>query len=514
MNKIYKGDNLEILRTLPDESIDLIYIDPPFNTGKKQKRTSIRTIRDENGDRKGFQGNTYKTIEVSTQSYDDSFDNDLNGRLNKEKLLAYQMLAPHSEIEYLELFLRPRLLEAHRLLKDFGSLYFHIDPREVHYSKILLDNIFGRENFINEIIWAYDFGGRSRSRWPAKHDNILFYVKDREKYIFNQNAVDRIEYMAPGLVGPEKAKRGKVPTDTWWWSNLRQSDTWWMSIVGTNSKERTGYPTQKPVQLINRIIKASTLPGVTVLDFFAGSGTTGESCLRNNRNFILIDNNDSSLQTMAKRFSKVPNIEWEGFDPSPLQIEESELARFLKNPDDNILKSNKKPNEDFQFLASRASDLQEGIEEKYDLWKKSPFEWIIQLPARTKGKVARQLLLKWFSAKGLNVQKGTETSETLQIGQDEYALKFSTLWTTHIYKFQQIKENGPDKIICFGLSPLQVHCWIIDKSLAIENGNPQHKGSGNSEYWISVDPEDIPDWINKFGGTLEQATRLLNSRLE
>ncbi len=284
--QIYYGDNLPVLKQLKDASIDLIYIDPPFNTGKKQSRTQIKTVRSENGDRRGFKGNTYETVEIGTKEYDDDFGE-----------------------SFIEEFLKPRLEEAYRLLAPHGSLYFHIDYREVHYCKILLDKIFGRECFINEIIWAYDFGGKAKTRWPAKHDNILFYVKDSSRYVFNSQSIDREPYMAPGLVGPEKAERGKLPTDTWW-----------HTIVGTNSKERTGYPTQKPLGVINRIIQASSLPGQTVLDFFAGSGTVGESCLNLGRKFILIDNNPVALEVMAKRFPKSSGIEWINFDPSPFQL--------------------------------------------------------------------------------------------------------------------------------------------------------------------------------------------------
>jgi site-specific DNA-methyltransferase (adenine-specific) len=278
-NKIFYGDNLPILKELPDTSINLIYIDPPFNTGKQQTRKQIKTIRSEKGDRTGFQGNRYDTISIGKQGYLDSFD------------------------DYLA-FLEPRLREAHRILKSNGSLFFHIDYREVHYCKVLLDQIFGRECFLNEIIWAYDYGARTRKKWPPKHDNILWYAKDPANYIFNYESIERIPYMAPGLVGEEKAKRGKLPTDTWW-----------HTIVGTNSKEKTGYPTQKPLGVIRRIIQASSNPSDTVLDFFAGSGTIGAACLEMGRNFILIDNNIQSIQTMAKRFENQNKIEWIGFSP-------------------------------------------------------------------------------------------------------------------------------------------------------------------------------------------------------
>ena len=293
MNRIYFGDNLPILNSLSDESIDLIYIDPPFNTGKTQKHTRIKTVKSKNGSRKGFQGNTYETIEMGTKSYQDSFDFLDRDSVRTDLEKAYQTLAPEGSLYYIETFLKPRLKEAYRLLNPHGSLYFHIDYREVHYCKILLDEIFGRESFLNEIIWAYDYGGRARSKWPAKHDNILFYVKNPKSYIFNVGEIDREPYMAPGLVGPEKANTATPPTEVWWpgyvgakiteipnKSSIRgQQATWWQTIVPTNSKERMGYPTQKPRKLLDRIITASSMKGGIVLDFFAGSGTVGESCL-------------------------------------------------------------------------------------------------------------------------------------------------------------------------------------------------------------------------------------------
>jgi site-specific DNA-methyltransferase (adenine-specific) len=280
IRRILFGDNLPLLKAIKDESIDLIYIDPPFNTGHAQARTQIRTVRSQHGDRTGYMGQRYETIKLQSRAYQDSFD------------------------DYLA-FLEPRLLEAHRVLKSTGSLYFHIDFREVHYCKILLDQIFGRECFLNEIIWAYDYGGRTKKKWPPKHDNILWYARDPGNYIFNSDAVDRIPYMAPGLVGEEKASRGKLPTDTWW-----------HTIVPTNSKEKMGYPTQKPLGILRRIIQASSNPGDLVLDFFAGSGTTASACLELGRQFIMMDDNIQAMQVMAKRFSAQKNIEWVGYDPN------------------------------------------------------------------------------------------------------------------------------------------------------------------------------------------------------
>ena len=267
MLHIHFGDNLEVLRSLPDAAFALIYIDPPFNTGKVQARTRLKTVRDDAGDRTGFQGQRYRSIKLGRKSYADIFS------------------------DYLA-FLEPRLNEAHRLLSPDGSLFFHIDYREVHYCKVLLDQIFGRESFINEIIWAYDYGARATRRWSPKHDNILWYAKNPKNYTYNYDAIDRIPYMAPGLVGPEKAARGKTPTDTWW-----------HTIVSPNGKEKTGYPTQKPLAILSRIIRVHSNPGDAVLDFFAGSGTTGEAALRLGRRATLVDNNPQAIKVMARRLA-------------------------------------------------------------------------------------------------------------------------------------------------------------------------------------------------------------------
>lgn len=281
MRRIVFGDNLSVLRDLPDASVPLIYIDPPFNTGRAQTRTQLRTARDDAGDRVGFKGARYATTVLGTRAFDDAFD------------------------DYLA-FLEPRLSEAYRVLAPNGSFYLHLDYREVHYCKVLLDHIFGRECLLNEIIWAYDYGARTQRRWPAKHDNILLYVKNPNDYIFNAQDVDREPYMAPGLVGSEKAARGKLPTDVWW-----------HTIVSPNGKEKTGYPTQKPVGVLRRIITASSNPGDLVLDFFAGSGTTGAAAAELGRDFLLVDNNEEAVATMARRFARLPDVEFVGFDLTP-----------------------------------------------------------------------------------------------------------------------------------------------------------------------------------------------------
>ena len=264
-NWVLHADNADVLPQLPDSTFRLIYIDPPFNSGKVQRRQELSTVRSDDGDRVGFGGRRYRTVSLGATSYADIFDD----------YLAY---------------IGPRLEHAHRLLTADGTLYFHIDYREAHYCKILLDQIFGRDSFINEIIWAYDYGGRSRRRWPAKHDTILVYAKDPDGYFFDQEAIERIPYMAPGLVSKEKAARGKLPTDVWW-----------HTIVATNGKEKTGYATQKPEGILKRILSASSQENDWVLDFFAGSGTTGAVAQQMNRRFVMIDNNDEAISVMARR---------------------------------------------------------------------------------------------------------------------------------------------------------------------------------------------------------------------
>lgn len=265
--RIVLGDNLEVLPTLTDGSFELVYIDPPFNTGREQRRTTIRVQRDAHGDRVGFGGHRYRSVAVGSVAFEDTFDDFLG-------------------------FLEPRLRHAYRVLAPTGSLFLHVDPRESHYCKVLLDAIFGRASFMNEIVWAYDFGGRSRRRWPAKHDTILWYAKDPRRYTFEFAAIDRVPYMAPGLVGPEKAARGKTPTDVWW-----------QTIVPTAGRERTGYPTQKPLKILERIVAVHSRPGDRLLDFFAGSGTLGEAAGRAGRNFVLVDASLHAVQVMARRLA-------------------------------------------------------------------------------------------------------------------------------------------------------------------------------------------------------------------
>jgi len=277
-NLVVHGDNLGVIQQLPDAAFQLIYIDPPFNTGRTQSRQVMTTTRSTTGSRVGFKGRSYDTVKGILYSYDDAF------------------------ADYWE-FLEPRLEEAWRLLADSGTLYLHLDYREVHYAKVVLDALFGRESFLNEIIWAYDYGARAKNKWPTKHDTILVYVKNPTGYYFNNTEVDREPYMAPGLVTPEKVALGKLPTDVWW-----------HTIVSPTGKEKTGYATQKPEGILRRIIQASSAKGDWVLDFFGGSGTTGAVAGALERRFVLVDQNPAAIEVMRKR---LPLAEFTAVEPEP-----------------------------------------------------------------------------------------------------------------------------------------------------------------------------------------------------
>jgi site-specific DNA-methyltransferase (adenine-specific) len=280
-SRVIQADNLEVLPTLPDGAFTLIYLDPPFNTGRIQKRQATTSVRSTlatgahaAGTITGFKGQRYERIKGDLLGYDDQFE------------------------DYWA-FLEPRLIEAWRLLADDGTLYLHLDYREAHYAKVLLDALFGRDCFLNELIWAYDYGAKSKNRWPTKHDTILVYVKNPQGYYFDSSTVDREPYMAPGLVTPEKVAKGKLPTDVWW-----------HTIVSPTGKEKTGYPTQKPVGILRRIIQASSREGDWVLDFFAGSGTTGAVAAALGRKFLLIDQNPESLAVMHERLGALPEVDF------------------------------------------------------------------------------------------------------------------------------------------------------------------------------------------------------------
>jgi site-specific DNA-methyltransferase (adenine-specific) len=262
------GDNRAPMERLPAGCFDLIYMDPPFNTGRAQARRTLAAVADPAGDRVGFQGRRYRSELLQTLSFEDGF------------------------ADYLA-FLTPRLHRARELLAEHGTLYFHIDYREAHYCKLLLDEVFGRDAFLNELIWAYDYGAKPRRRWPAKHDTILVYVRTPGGHHFDAEAVEREPYMAPGLVSAEKARRGKRPTDVWF-----------HTIVPTTGREKTGYPTQKPEGVLRRIVAASSRPEGWCLDPFAGSGTLGAVCRQLGRRFVLIDESPAATEIIRGRLSE------------------------------------------------------------------------------------------------------------------------------------------------------------------------------------------------------------------
>jgi site-specific DNA-methyltransferase (adenine-specific) len=297
LRKIILGDNLAVLPTLPARFARLAYIDPPFNTGRDQKRDRMRVTAAKNGagGRTGFGGKRYAVERVASESYADAFDD-------------------------FRAFLLPRIEAALRCLTPDGSLFVHLDCREVHYVKVALDALLGRDRFKNEIIWAYDYGGRPKNRWPAKHDTILWYALDPDDYVFEFDAMDRIPYMAPGLVTKEKAERGKTPTDVWW-----------HTIVPTTSREKTGYPTQKPLGILSRIVRVHSQPGDVVLDFFAGSGTTGDAAARHDRGFVLVDESREAVEVCAARLARF-EPEHVGFSPGRGQRAASSASSASLSP--------------------------------------------------------------------------------------------------------------------------------------------------------------------------------------
>ena len=296
-NRIIHADNLEVLPTLPDGRFTLVYLDPPFNTGRPQARRSTRHVRLPDPDPDGTPADGMRATDAAAPAASGTITGFAGRRYER---IRGDLLRYDDRFDDYWAFLEPRLAEAWRLLADDGTLYLHLDYREAHYAKVLLDALFGRECFLNELIWAYDYGAKAKRRWPTKHDTILVYVKDPAGYWFDSTAVDREPYMAPGLVTPEKAELGKLPTDVWW-----------HTIVSPTGREKTGYPTQKPEGILRRIVQASTREGDWVLDFFAGSGTTGAVAATLGRRFVLVDENPEAIAVMKGRFTDVAGVVFE-----------------------------------------------------------------------------------------------------------------------------------------------------------------------------------------------------------
>ena len=453
------GDNLPYLKEMPSESVALIYIDPPFNTGKTQSRQRVRVLQDKNGTRTGFGGKQYRTEVVGESGYDDSFAD-------------------------FSAFLRPRLQEAHRILAANGSLFFHIDWRESARCRLLLEEIFGgAAHCINEIIWAYDFGGRGKNKWPPKHDNIYWFAKNPADYIYNYDAVDRIPYMAPGLAGKEKAMRGKTPTNVWW-NKVAPIDVWWNTIVPTNGHEKTGYATQKPLAIVDRIVRVHSNVGDLVVDFFAGSGTTGEAAIKNGRDYILIDKNPEAVRVMKQRIGSLGKN---------MQHEITHSRPYAEN---NI----------FLQLARIADDLGLGYPQQKAEWEGSPFEWIVHfLSSSEKGAVGKQLVRNLLAQHEFTVSKTTSKNSDMTVNGHTVAVKFSTLWKNEVYTFQQIRNQDYDILLCLGISPKNAHAWVARTSdIAWNTIAHQHGGKrGKDDWWVSVAPPTSSHaWMRPQNGNL------------
>ena len=225
-------------------------------------------VADEDGDRTGFAGRRYRTQEVGSLAYDDAFDDYVG-------------------------FLAPRLRHARRLLADHGTLYVHLDPRESHYVKVHLDTLFGRDCFLNEIVWAYDYGAKTRRRWPAKHDTILVYVKDRDAYHFDDAEVERDPLPGARRSWGRRRRRAASASPTRGFTPSSRP----------TAREKTGYPTQKPEGVVRRMVAASSRPGGWCLDFFAGSGTLGAVAAALGRRFVLVDCHPDAIGIASRRLA-------------------------------------------------------------------------------------------------------------------------------------------------------------------------------------------------------------------
>ncbi len=448
---ILHGDNLQLLRKMKSESVSLIYIDPPFNTGKTQNRTRIITDRAEHGDRVGFGKHRYNTIKIHQSGYNDRFDDYLG-------------------------FLRARLIEAHRILAANGSLFFHIDWREAARCRLLLEEIFGgAQHCINEIIWVYDFGARNKNRWSTKHDNIYWFAKDPSDYIYNYGAIDRIGYLAPGLVGDQKAKRGKTPTDAWW-----------QTIVPTNGNEKTGYPTQKPLAILDRIVRVHSNPGDTVLDFFAGSGTTGIAARNHERKYILIDESREAIKVMNARFRQKPSA-----------------VRGVSDQYIQMVKIFNRFRLDYCPEALYTPD--------------RPFEWVKGSMASGRlGAFGKKVVRAFLTENGFFVDSYTGRGVDFTVNDCRAASKISTLWANGAYKFQQIRKDDYEFIFFLGVSPSTVNIWVASKAeLVWKDITGQHGGQqGSDTRWITCDPSMAPyAWMYPQNGNPSAICRHLRRML-
>ncbi|MDP8237856.1 MAG: site-specific DNA-methyltransferase [Candidatus Hatepunaea meridiana] len=291
---LYFGDNLDVLRQhIADESIDLIYLDPPFNSdkdyvalsGKRRSADILPTLQLLAGeDARATKGRVFKDI----WRWDDEVNNNFqriiecnNNRLSQTLTAFSQLIGKNGLLAYI-VMLAPRLVELHRVLKPTGSIYLHCDQHASAYIRLLMDAIFGSENFLNCIVWCYGLGGSSPRYWPRKHDDILWYSKEPNKHNFEAVQI-------PATSQRMKGQMKKAP------------DFWNIPTINNMAKERTGFPTQKPEALLERIIESSSRKGDIVLDPFCGSGTTLCVAHRLGRKWVGIDNAPKAVELVEER---------------------------------------------------------------------------------------------------------------------------------------------------------------------------------------------------------------------
>lgn len=452
-NQILHGDNLPLLRLLPDESVRLIYVDPPFNTGKKQSRRRIKSVADQTGDRNGFGDRRYASEVVSEVGYNDRFD------------------------DY-PAFLEPRLREAYRVLTADGSLFFHIDWRESARCRLLLEDIFGGDQHcLNEIIWAYDYGARSRRKWSSKHDNIYWFAKDPANYIFNDEALPRIPYMAPDLVGAKKSARGKTPTDVWW-----------HTIVPTNSREKTGYPTQKPLDLLRWIVAVHSQAGDVVLDFFAGSGTCGVAAQAQGRQFVLIDSAKTAVQTMRKRLNAPAADEADEADKTAEAADVADAADADKAAGAPDRK---------QALLAAIGAVKKTWRPDRSVWLGSPTDWLHLLSPDEQHKAGEAILTEYLALFNIQMRR---SGRALYCRDKKLSLRLALAGDSHGYRFDAIKQSA-DYYGLLGIAPQTIHLWVLP---ADEYKRLRRQGGGGVTVNLPPPGEGI-DW-RRYGGDLHHLT--------
>jgi len=344
-NKLYVGDNLDVMHGMNSCTVDLIYLDPPFNS-KRMYRAPIGSSADKKAAKKGKKVGFHdiwvweKDVDIRLLSFlghhPDLFTYiDLIGKMRGVAMKTYLT------------FMAQRLIEMHRVLKDTGSVYLHCDPIASHYLKPLMDEIFGADNFRNEIVWCYRTGGASKRFFARKHDILLFYSKGKnysfdipkdKSYLTGQlrhsdkNKTLSDEYGNYQNVLFSKTNIKLYKDERGYYTMAGCRDYWNMDAVGRTSKERTGYPTQKPLALLDRIIKASSNEGDLVMDPFCGCATTCVAAQNLHRNWIGIDLEAVAIDLVVDRLSETDDaqakIQFNDFIPSKLAPVRTDLEKL------------------------------------------------------------------------------------------------------------------------------------------------------------------------------------------